>query len=136
MLPYPGRQKTFARKLRREQTDAERKLWSRLRDRQVCNAKFRRQHPIGSFVADFCCVEAGLIIELDGGQHADNADADEQRTSYLRQNGFRVLRFWNNAVLQNTDAVMDGIARALEGPHPNPLSEGEGIGSGALRKKC
>ena len=127
MLPYPPKQKVFARKLRRRQTDAERKLWSRLRDRQLCGAKFRRQHAIGPFVADFCCIENKLIIELDGGQHAENANADEERTSYLRQHGFRVLRFWNDAVLQDIDAVMVAIIGALESPHPNPLPEGEGM---------
>ena len=127
MLPYPPKQKVFARKLRRRQTDAERKLWSRLRDRQLCGAKFRRQHAIGPFVGDFCCIENKLIIELDGGQHAENANADEERTSYLRQHGFRVLRFWNDAVLQDIDAVMVAIIGALESPLPNPLPEGEGM---------
>ena len=66
MLPYPRKQKAFARRLRRTQTDAERRLWSRLRHRQICGAKFRRQHAVGPFITDFCCMEIGLVIELDG----------------------------------------------------------------------
>jgi len=71
MLPYPRHQKIRARRPRRERTDAEKKLWARLRDRQLCSAKFRRQHPIGPFITDFCCVERGLVVELDGGHHAE-----------------------------------------------------------------
>jgi len=90
MLPYPRKQKTFARGLCHSQTDAERKLWSRLRDRQVCNAKFRRQHPIGC-------------------QHMQQAQADQKRTLYLEQRGFRVLRF--NEALASIDGVMEQIVR-------------------------
>ena len=124
MLPYPRKQKVFARRLRREQTDAERKLWSKLRDRRLCGAKFRRQHPIGSFVADFCCIETKLIIELDGGQHVENADADDERTSYLAGQGYRVLRFWDHEVLKDVNAVIEVIVQASRRPHPNPLPRG------------
>jgi very-short-patch-repair endonuclease len=127
MLPYPRKQKLFARRLRRTQTDAERKLWSKLRDRQVCNAKFRRQHPIGIFTSDFCCMELGLVVELDGSQHQKSVDADELWSGYLKQQGYRVIRFWDNDVLMNLDAVVDEIARVLERPHPSPLPKGEGI---------
>jgi len=121
MQPYPRKQKIFARRLRRSQTDAEGKLWSKLRDRQVCRAKFRRQHPIGPFVTDFCCVESGLVIELDGGQHATQAQADQRRSAYLERNGYRVLRFWDNEVLTNTAVVLERIFQVLNDPHPYPL---------------
>jgi very-short-patch-repair endonuclease len=110
-----------ARKLRRECTDVEARLWSRLRARQICDAKFRRQHPIGPFIVDFCCVERGLVIELDGGQHAEQVGIDESRTKALKHHGFRVLRFWNNEVLESMEAVVEQIARVLRNPHPCPL---------------
>jgi very-short-patch-repair endonuclease len=128
MLSYPPKQKTFARRLRWSQTDAERKLWSKLRDRQICRAKFRRQHPIGPFVTDFCCMEIGLIIELDGSQHMQQAQADQRRSRYLEQRGYRVLRFWDNEVLANTDGVMEQIVRVLNSRDPHPLPAGEGTG--------
>lgn len=84
----------YARQLRRSQTDAERKLWTRLRARQVNGLKFRRQHPIGRYIVDFCCPEHQLVVELDGGHHARQARADEHRTKFLVQLGYRVLRFW------------------------------------------
>ena len=120
MLPYPHKQKTFARRLRRTQTDAERKLWSRLRDKQFCDAKFRRQHPIGPYVTDFCCVELGLVIEVDGSQHMEQAPAGSGQVALLEHAGYRVLRFWDNEALTNTDAVFEQIVRVLNGPHPNP----------------
>ncbi len=119
MQPYPGKQKVFARRLRRTQTDAERKLWAHLRDRQLCGAKFRRQHPIGKYITDFCCVEIGLIIELDGSQHMQQVQADQRRSRYLEQRGYRVLRFWDNEVLANIDGVMEQIVRVLNSPHPS-----------------
>ena len=102
-----------ARRLRRDQTNAEQALWARLRDRQLCGAKFRRQHPIGPFVADFCCPRRKLVVELDGGQHAEEAASDEKRSRFLEAQGYRVLRFWNHDVLQNTEAVVERIAEAL-----------------------
>ncbi|MBI1892556.1 MAG: endonuclease domain-containing protein [Candidatus Rokubacteria bacterium] len=110
-----------ARRLRRDQTEAERKLWARLRDRQLNGAKFRRQHPIGSFIVDFCCPERGLVVELDGGQHAVQAEADRRRTAILVQLGYQVLRFWDNEVIKETGAVLERIAQALSNPHPHPL---------------
>ena len=89
----------FARGLRRRQTDAERRLWARLRDRRLLGAKFARQVPIGSYVVDFCCRERKLIVELDGGQHAAHADHDAGRTAFLQALGYRVLRFWDNDAL-------------------------------------
>jgi very-short-patch-repair endonuclease len=83
-----------ARQLRRNQTDAEQTLWARLRDRQLHGAKFRRQHPIGPFVADFCCPQEMVVVELDGGQHAEEIAADQKRSRFLEGQGYRVLRFW------------------------------------------
>jgi very-short-patch-repair endonuclease len=110
-----------ARQLRRDQTDAEQRLWAKLRDRQLGGAKFRRQHPIGPFVADFCCPQRKLIVELDGGQHAEDVAADQKRSRFLEAQGYRVLRFWNHDVLKGTDAVLERIAEALSDPHPCPL---------------
>ena len=110
-----------ARQLRNEQTDAEAKLWARLRARQISGVKFRRQHPIGPYVADFCCVEHRLIIEIDGGQHAEQMQSDQRRTAVLKLHGFRVLRFWNNEVLANIEAVLEQIYQAIEQPSPFPL---------------
>ena len=102
-----------ARTLRREQTEAEHKLWQRLRGGQLDGAKFRRQHPIGRFIADFCCLERGLVVELDGAQHAQRAEQDRERTAFLEGAGYRVLRFWNGDVLRRQEAVLKVIARVL-----------------------
>src|SRR3989442_1833042 len=110
-----------AKRLRRDETDAERKLWMRLRDRQLNGLKFRRQQPIGRYVVDFFCPERRLVIELDGGHHADQVQADQRRTEFLNTAGYRVLRFWDHEVLANTDAVLQQIAAAVNPPHP-PLS--------------
>jgi len=120
---------TFARNLRKNQTDAEKKLWRYLLNRQLKDFKFRRQYIIDGYIADFACVEAKLIIELDGGQHLEQKAYDEKRTQSLSQQGFRVLRFWNDEVLKQTDDVLNVIYEALDkvNPHPNPLpSKGEG----------
>jgi very-short-patch-repair endonuclease len=118
------------RRLRRNQTDAERILWFRLRDRRLNGWKFRRQFPVDRYVVDFFCADARLIIELDGGQHAVRTDADAQRTKVLEAMGYMVLRYWNNDVMQNTDGVFEDIYAALERhrpepPHPHPLPSGE-----------
>jgi very-short-patch-repair endonuclease len=110
-----------ARQLRRDQTDAEQALWARLRDRQLCGAKFCRQHPIGPFVADFCCPQGKLVVELDGGQHAARVAADQKRARFLQEQGYRALRFWNHDVLGNMEAVLERIVEALSYPHPCPL---------------
>jgi very-short-patch-repair endonuclease len=116
--------------LRRTETDAERRIWKELRGRQFGGLKFRRQQPIGTYIADFCCLSIGLIIELDGGQHAEQIESDVQRTEFLNRRGFTVLRFWNNTVLAETDVVLESIHEAVEAlsdhPHPTPLPEGEG----------
>jgi len=96
---------SFSKHLRRRLTDAERLLWKALRNRQLNGDKFRRQVPIGNYVADFVCVEKHLVVEVDGGQHLDN-EKDAERTVSLESKGFRVLRFWNNEVLQNLEGVL------------------------------
>lgn len=96
-----------AAKLRQEATDVERHLWSALRNRQLGGYEFRRQATIGPFIADFLCIEAMLIVELDGSQHSEVADAG--RTRFLEERGYRVLRFWNNEVIENLDGVLQTI---------------------------
>ena len=100
-----------ARKLRRNSTDAERRLWTHLRARQLEGAKFLRQFPIGPHVADFACRAAHLAIELDGGQHSPDVDAP--RTEIIEAFGYRILRFWNHEVLANTDGVLEAIRQEL-----------------------
>ncbi len=114
-----------ARPLRRAMTDAERKLWHALRNRQLASHKFRRQTTIGPYVADFACIAALLVVELDGGQHAQSA-TDAARTAYLEAHGWRVLRFWNHDVLANLAGVLETITVALGlGPiNRIPLSVG------------
>lgn len=124
------RGKTFARQLRKSETDAERKIWQQLRSRNLNGAKFRRQHPVGPYVVDFICINEKLIIELDGSQHQQQVAYDAQRTEFLEQSGHRVMRFWDNDVLLNTENVMLAIYDALVAPHPNPLPaspRGEGV---------
>ena len=87
-------------------------MWSALRDRRLTRYKFRRQHPVGDFIVDFACTEFRLVIELDGGQHADDP-ADIRRTAWLEGQGWKVIRFWNNDILTNTDGVLQAILRAL-----------------------
>jgi very-short-patch-repair endonuclease len=105
-----------ARRLRAESTDVERKLWAVLRSRQLGGAKFRRQFPIDNYFADFACVEARLIVELDGGQHGDQVDYDERRTQALEAGGWKVIRFWNTDVIENLDGVASTILAELELP--------------------
>jgi very-short-patch-repair endonuclease len=103
----------FARQLRRKATDAERLLWKHLRLRNIDGYRFRRQHVVGEFIADFACLEAMLVVELDGGQHADSAKYDTDRSRFLEANGFRVLRFWNNDAVENIEGVLHKISEAL-----------------------
>ena len=123
-----------ARALRRRMTDAERVLWGHLRNRELGGWKFRRQYPVGSFIVDFICVEKNVVIEVDGGQHAENAEQDAQRSAYLKKMGYRVLRFWNNEVLQETEAVLEAIFAILANgkqnspsPQPSPPSGERGL---------
>ncbi len=118
----PRHRVELAKKLRENQTDAEKCLWQLLRNRQIANAKFRRQHPIEGYIADFYCHEHKLVIELDGSQHFTEAGVrkDAQRTQRLNALGVRVLRFNNRQVLMETDAVLQVIYGVVSGPHPNP----------------
>ncbi len=110
-----------ARKLPRAQTSAEGKLWSILRNRQLEGLKFRRQHPIGSYVADFCCEEMALIVELDGGHHAKRELQDRVRTMTLEDMKYTVFRFWNVDVVEALDGVIDQIlATAQAGAETKP----------------
>ena len=112
------RARVRAQELRKTPTDAEALIWSRLRSRQLLGMKFRRQHPIGKYFADFACIECGLVVELDGGQHAAQVAYDTQRTAFIQQAGFEVMRFWNNDVLLQTDAVLEQIMGKLQALTP------------------
>jgi adenosylmethionine-8-amino-7-oxononanoate aminotransferase/very-short-patch-repair endonuclease len=123
----PSESIKFARSLRRSQTDAESLMWRLLRDRGLGGFKFRRQHPMPPYTLDFYCHDAALVVELDGGQHADSRH-DEERDAWLRARGLQVLRFWNNQVLQETESVLEAVWHALvenPRPHPQPLSRRE-----------
>jgi len=113
LVDKPSTPRGRARRLRREETEAERFLWARLRARQLSGAKFRRQCPIGPFIADFCCLEHRLIVELDGGQHASEVKKDEARTDFLRKQGYEVLRIWDHEVFRETELVLQRIADSL-----------------------
>ncbi|RIK30432.1 MAG: hypothetical protein DCC56_08900 [Anaerolineae bacterium] len=120
-----------ARNLRKNPTPEEKKLWSRLKDRQVNSVKFRRQHAIGNYIPDFCAVKEKLIIELDGSQHLEQTEYDEERTKYFESLGYRVIRFWNNQIMKEMDGVILAIMEALKStppdlrsPSPNPKDLG------------
>lgn len=102
-----------AKELRNNPTEAERILWQHLRLRQFGGYKFRRQQPLGNYIVDFVCLGKRLVVEVDGGQHNSQHSYDEQRDAWLEQQGFRVLRFWNNEVLQNVEGVKGAIWQAL-----------------------
>ena len=108
----------FARQLRQDTTDAEQLLWSRLRRSQLNGFRFRRQRSIGPFIADFACLNPRLIVELDGSQHAEHPERDQKRDTYLRSQGFQVLRFDNHTALTNTEAVLETILMALDSQSP------------------
>lgn len=108
--------RAFARHLRQRMADAERLLWFYLRNHASAGDKFRRQAPVGPYIVDFLCSSQGLVVELDGGQHAKAIRYDIHRTAFLRAQGYELLRFWNNDVLLRLDAVMDRILAALTGP--------------------
>ncbi|MGO8952696.1 MAG: endonuclease domain-containing protein [Rhodomicrobium sp.] len=117
-----------ARELRGASTDAERKLWKHLRNRQLEGMKFRRQVPLFGFYADFFCESANVVVELDGGQHSSQTEWDVKRTKVLQEAGILVLRFWNNEVIENIEGVLAEIVRITKAasPHPVPLPMGEG----------
>ena len=112
-----GSRVEIARGLRQRSTDAERQIWSHLRDRRLGGLKFRRQCPIGRYIVDFVCLECLLVVELDGYQHMVNLTADAKRTQDLVQAGYRVLRFWDNDVLRSTEAVLASILAATGADH-------------------
>ncbi|MHB1381499.1 MAG: endonuclease domain-containing protein [Thermoleophilia bacterium] len=117
----------LSRNLRKNSTDAERILWRRLRARQLAGYRFRRQQPVGKYIVDFVCFEKRLIIEVDGGQHAEQAAADSIRDNWLESQGFLVLRVWNNDAISNTDGVLELILSTI-GDHPPltpPIKGGE-----------
>jgi very-short-patch-repair endonuclease len=99
----------YAKRLRKNSTKAEALLWSRLRARQIQGIKFRRQQPVESYIVDFVCFEKRIVIELDGGQHAINKEKDNKRDRFLTENGFKVLRFWDNEVFDNLEGVLEVI---------------------------
>ena len=99
----------IAKALRKRPTDAESLLWRHLRSKQVEGLKFRRQEPVGKFVVDFVCFEKKIVIEVDGGQHAQQTQKDGKRDEWLSGEGFRILRFWNNEVLSNIEGGMEVI---------------------------
>ncbi len=113
----------FAHELRNRSTDSEQRLWQRLRNRRLGGFKFRRQYPIEGYVVDFICIEAKLVVELDGGQHADEAaiEYDRRRSEAIEAHGFRVIRFWDCDVLRDLDAVEQMIYRELTGESPFQL---------------
>jgi very-short-patch-repair endonuclease len=113
--PLPDELLKRCRELRSSASNAEKRLWSCLRNRQLLGFKFRRQHPVGRFIVDFYCHEARLAIEIDGGQHAEEHQSayDARRTELLQAKGIRVIRFWNNEVLQNLEGVLETIVATL-----------------------
>ena len=120
--------KHLAKKLRKNMTDAERLLWQHLRNRRLGGFKFRRQRPIGPYIVDFICLEKQIVIEVDGGQHAGQLESDSKRSAYLKEKGYKVLRFWNNEVLQETESVLSVVLSSLDGsitPSPRPSPQGE-----------
>ena len=123
-------QVAFARGLRRGQTQAESLLWAKLRRKRFQGCRFRRQHAIGRYIVDFVCVGRGVVVELDGGQHAENVKVgDEKRDMFLQTKGYRVLRFWNNEVLTNMEGVLEAIRLCVEdaSPSPTPLPPRERV---------
>ena len=114
-----------ARRLRRDQTEVEKKLWSLLRNRKLVGWKFRRQQPIGPYIVDFLCPEAGLIVELDGGQHLEQEEYDLKRTKYLESKGYKVVRYWDNMAIARTKDMLEDILTKLGNPHPDPLPDRE-----------
>ncbi len=116
-----------SRELRLNATDAERKLWAQLSARKIAGVRFNRQFPIGPFICDFVSRTAKLVIEVDGGQHAVDVAKHKARTAYLEAQGYRVIRFWNNDVLERIDGVVSEIERVIaDMPSPNPSRKREG----------
>ena len=125
-----------ARELRRQRTDAEARLWSALGGRRLGGWKWKRQVPWGPFILDFLCVDALLVVELDGSQHADHVAYDARRTAFLGRDGLRVLRFWNSEVLENRDGVCLAILHACGGEFPSSPPESAANGEGEGRERA
>ena len=114
-----------ARALRKNPTDVEKLLWRQLRMWQLEGHKFRRQQPIGKYIVDFVCFEKRVIVEVDGGQHAEQKEYDAERDAWLRAEGFKVLRFWNNEVLKSIEVIKDEILKTLNNtPYLSPPPQG------------
>jgi predicted GNAT family N-acyltransferase/very-short-patch-repair endonuclease len=124
------------RDLRRFMTEAEKAVWSMLRARQIAGHRFRRQVPLGHYIADFACHQSKLIVEIDGGQHAHASAQEAERNRFLKSQGYRILRFWNNDVLENPEGVWLAISTALTENHPHPTlpHRGGGLSPGPLPK--
>ncbi len=118
----------FAKNMRQTPTDAEAKIWYHLRAKRMCGVKFKRQVPMGAYIVDFVAKDLKLIVEIDGGQHNDQVDYE--RTAWLENQGFKVLRYWNNEVLTNIEGVLESIRMSLEPtqtpspPAPHPRAGG------------
>jgi very-short-patch-repair endonuclease len=126
MARLSGETKKRARELRHEPTEAEKLLWAHLRNGRLNGWRFRRQHPVPPHVVDFACVSARLVVEADGGQHAES-ERDRRRDRFIRSRGWRILRFWNHDILANPAGVIEAIAAALPPPRPSPAPRaGEG----------
>ena len=138
LTQMPEDLKQYAREMRTSATDAEALMWSLLRGRRLLDLKFRRQHAVGRYILDFYCEELQLAVELDGGQHQEQVSYDSERTEWLEKQGIRVLRFWNNDVMTQTEVVMMDLfnkIQALQRPSPQPRRKLAPVGAGALRKR-
>lgn len=127
MQRIPPKTKQNARALRKYLTDAEQLLWRRLRKRQLNEHRFRRQHPIGRYIVDFVCLEQKLVIELDGSQHQDQQYYDDRRDKWLQSQGYSVLRFWNNQVMNELDHVLEAISNTLPSSQSSPFKGEEAV---------
>ncbi len=115
----------LAKNLRTNQTDAEKLLWKHLKSKRLTDTEFRRQQPIGNYIVDFVSFDEKLIVELDGGQHFEDKKRDQKRDNWFIGEGFKVLRFWNNDVLRNTECVLETIMKEIS-PSPTPSPQGRG----------
>jgi len=123
MAMSEGKVLNNAKTLRTHQTEAEQRLWYHLRAHRFMGLKFKRQKPMGYYIVDFVCMERRLIIEIDGGQHAEQVEYDQHRDAWLRSQGYAVLRFWNNEVMQQLDGVLEQIRCTITlSPNPSPAS--------------
>lgn len=127
----PDKLTFLAKNQRRHSTDAEQLVWHYLRAKKLEGLKFRRQQPIGPYIADFVCFEKNVVIEVDGGQHTVFEKKDRERNRWFEEQGYRVLRFWNHEVLSNIEAVLDAIRRAALNTLPFPLPSREGDKTGS-----